>query len=121
MHGISRNREWLGSSYLRGQYDVAGRVAAYVSMLAAVTALSLLVTLGLSAWLQRIIRKPLRNIATTAGCVVEERDHSLRAHKTTSDEIGVVIDAFHNMLSEVQSRTRAFEEWLLLAHIRSSA
>ena len=38
------------------------------------------------------------------------RDYSLRARKVTDDELGVVVDAFNNMLDEVQSRTRALEQ-----------
>ena len=48
-------------------------------------------------------------MATVAQAIVEKRDYSFRAEKTTDDEIGVVIDAFNKMLDDVQSHARALE------------
>ena len=36
--------------------------------------------------------------------IVDKLDYSFRATKMTDDEIGVVIDAFNNMLDQVQSQ-----------------
>ncbi|HKQ82569.1 MAG TPA: ATP-binding protein [Steroidobacteraceae bacterium] len=110
VHRVMRSHEWLGTIYLRAHYDVIGRIKAYVGIFALVTVLSMLAALSLSAALQRSITKPLDDIATVARQVVHERDYSLRAQKTTDDEFGLLIEAFNNMLSEVQSRTRALEE-----------
>jgi light-regulated signal transduction histidine kinase (bacteriophytochrome) len=41
---------------------------------------------------------------------VDERDFSARASRTTDDEIGVLVDAFNGMLSEIANRTQVLEE-----------
>ena len=102
--------EELGTIYLRANYDVVGRVKAYAGILAVVMCLSLAVALLLSSWLQSAITAPMESMANVARQIVDRRDYALRAQKTTADEIGVVVDAFNNMLDEVQSRASALEQ-----------
>ncbi len=109
-HAIVRNGEVLGTLYLRARYDVAGRVAAYLSIFALVTLLASAVAFLLSRQLQRGITEPLDAMAVLARAIVTRRDYSLRVKKTSDDEIGVVVDAFNNMLEEVDTRSRALED-----------
>jgi PAS domain S-box-containing protein len=109
VRGIIQGSELLGAIYLRAQYDVAGRVRAYLSVLGAVMVIGLIAALLAGAWLQRVVSRPMESMATVARQIVERRDYSARAGKTTDDEIGVVVDAFNNMLDEVQQRARALE------------
>jgi PAS domain S-box-containing protein len=106
---IAKDHEYLGTIYLRAHYDIAGRVNSYIGIFAAVIPLSMLAALLLSNMLQRIITGPLESMANVAHRIVERRDYTSRAIKTTDDEIGLVIDAFNGMLDEVQSRARALE------------
>jgi PAS domain S-box-containing protein len=50
------------------------------------------------------------SITDVARQIVEGRGYSLRASKSTQDEFGLVIDAFNNMLAEMQARTQALEQ-----------
>ncbi len=106
---IEQGGETLGTIYLRGHYDVAGRIYSYLGVLGAVMIIGLIAALIASNWLQRLITAPMESIASVARQIVERRDYSLRAAKITGDEIGVVVDAFNNMLDEVQARARALE------------
>jgi len=106
---VVQNGEPLGTIYLRARYDLSGRVKAYAGVLATVLVVSLVIALLLSGWLQHSITAPLDSMATVARSVVGARDYSLRAREATPDEIGVVVQAFNNMLEEVQSRTQALE------------
>ncbi len=106
---IAFNGEFLGTLYLRACYDVAGRVWAYVGIFAAVTVLSLLLALMMSASLQRSITVPLEEIAEVAQGIVHRRDYSLRVPKVADDEIGIVVQALNNMLDEMQTRAQALE------------
>jgi PAS domain S-box-containing protein len=101
--------EALGTIYLRAHYDVSGRVRAYLSVLSAVMVIGLIAALLASTWLQRVVSQPMESMARAARQIVEQRDYSFRATRTTDDEIGVVIDAFNKMLDEVESRSRALE------------
>lgn len=106
---IQHNGEWLGTIYLRAHYDVLGRMKAYLGILTFVTLLGMFIALAFSVGLQRMISQPLESIAIVARKVVEERDYSLRVEQSTDDEIGLVIEAFNDMLNEMQQRTRALE------------
>jgi signal transduction histidine kinase/ActR/RegA family two-component response regulator len=107
---IQHNDELLGTLYLRARYDVTGRIRAYLGIFALITALSLAAALLLSAALQRVITVPLEAITRVARQVVDRGDYSLRAPKTTEDEIGIVVQAFNRMLDEMQTRTAALEQ-----------
>jgi PAS domain S-box-containing protein len=106
---VIQNGETLGTIYLRAEYDIGVRVRAYLNILGAVMVIGLLAALFASSWLQRVVSRPMESMAQVARRIVEERDYSHRASKTTDDEIGVVIDAFNKMLDEVQSHARALE------------
>jgi signal transduction histidine kinase len=106
---IADKGEWLGTIYLVSAYDVSGALRDYARILALVAVLSLAVALVLSTLLQRALTAPLDAMANVARQVIGQRDYSLRASKTTQDEVGVVVEAFNSMLGEVQDRTRALE------------
>jgi len=109
VQAITLGSEHLGAIYLRAHYDVNERVRAYLSVLGAVMLIGLVAALLAGAWLQRVVSTPMESMARVARQIVERRDYSFRAQKTTDDEIGVVVDAFNNMLDEVQARSRALE------------
>ena len=107
---MQREGERLGTIYLEARYDVWGRIGAYLGIFVLVTLLSLAVAFVFSWRLQAGITEPLDAMAGVAREIVTRRDYSLRARKKSDDEIGVVVDAFNNMLEEVQSRSQALEQ-----------
>ncbi len=106
---VVQGGELLGTIYIRAQYDITGRVTAYLSVLGGVMIVGLVAALLASGWLQRSVTRPMESMANVARQIVEQRDYSFRAERTTHDEIGVVVDAFNKMLDEVESRSRALE------------
>jgi signal transduction histidine kinase/ActR/RegA family two-component response regulator len=106
-HAIVENGEVLGTLYLHGRYELWARLRDYLAILAGVTAGSLLVAFLVSVWLQERLTRPILDVARVARRVVEQRDFSLRAHRSTDDEIGVLVDAFNAMLDEVERRAEA--------------
>jgi PAS domain S-box-containing protein len=108
---VHQSGETLGYIYLQASYDPSERVRAYTSILALVLLMSLVVALIASVWMQRSITEPMDSMTKVAQGIVERRDYSLRATKTTSDEIGLVVDAFNAMLDEVEARTRSLESY----------
>lgn len=106
---VTHDGEALGTLYLLARYDVLTRLKAYASIFALVMALSLVVAYLASRWLQRAITGPLDAMTGVAQQIVSRRDYSLRARKTTDDEIGIVVLAFNAMLDEVEARAQASE------------
>jgi len=56
----------------------------------------------LSDRLQRLVSEPILHLVQVASEVSHERDYSVRAVKLAEDELGVLIDAFNEMLSQIQ-------------------
>jgi signal transduction histidine kinase len=79
------------------------RILAYAGILVAVMVVALGAALLLSAWLQRVLTEPILDIDAAARSVVDRRDYTVRARRTTDDEIGVLADAFNRMLAEVEA------------------
>ena len=100
----------LGTILLRAHHDIGARALAYLGIFSLVTLVSMFVALLLSTALQKVITEPLDSMANVAREVVTRRDYSLRAHSTSDDEIGFVVEAFNSMLDEVQTRARALEQ-----------
>jgi signal transduction histidine kinase len=106
---IVEDDEILGTVYLRAEYGIYGRLAHYLGILAAVMLSSMLVALLVVSWLQARLTKPILAVTDIARQVMTRRDYSLRAHKTTDDEIGYLVDTFNGMLAEIGVRSEANE------------
>jgi PAS domain S-box-containing protein len=74
----------------------------------------LLVALGMAAlvasWLQKLIARPILALAQTAKMVSEEKSYDLRADPAGRHEIGTLITAFNEMLTQIQARDSALQE-----------
>jgi PAS domain S-box-containing protein len=103
------NGEILGTIYIRAHYGFYERLWSYLLIVLGVSAFALAVSVVLSSWLQKNITRPILDISGVARKVVDSRDFSLRANKTTEDEIGSLVDAFNDMLAEIKRQTEALE------------
>jgi len=109
-HPIREKGEVLGTVFMSARYRVDERLADYLVIVATVMAASFGVALVISSWLQGAITRPIVEVAGMAREVVDRRDYSLKARRSTDDEIGDLVDAFNAMLSEVGRREHALEE-----------
>lgn len=69
--------------------------------------ISLAIAYLVSSRLQRVVSVPILSLTNMAKSVSEQRDYSVRGTKTSNDEIGFLIDAFNQMLEQIQARDRA--------------
>jgi signal transduction histidine kinase len=92
----------LGTVYIRAQYDLAARVWRFVGIGGAAMTFSLLAAFLVSQRMQRIVTAPILQVARVAQDVMDKRDYASRAIKTSDDEIGVLVDAFNGMLTEIE-------------------
>ena len=106
---VRENGQFLGTVYLRAAYELRNRLLGYLVIVGLSILASLAVTLAVSAWLQRAITEPVLGVARVAQQVMERRDYKLRVRKTSSDEVGVLVDAFNDMLAETDRRATALE------------
>ena len=58
----------------------------------------------ISTRLQHLVSRPILDLVETARGVSATRDYSVRATKTTMDEVGLLIDTFNGMLDQIQAR-----------------
>jgi two-component system, NtrC family, sensor kinase len=79
----------------------------YVTILVLVLALSLLLALGLSGRFQRFVSDPILRLAGTARRIAEANDYSVRAQNASGDEVGMLTDAFNQMLEQIQAQDQA--------------
>ena len=111
---ITLGNDTVGTIRLQADlHEERARLISYVSIAGMVILALLFVTLLISAGLQRIISKPILDLASLAQRVSAEHDYSLRAARRSDDEIGVLVDGFNQMLTQVQQRDdelRASEE-----------
>lgn len=107
---IVENSEVLGTVYLVGRYELMDRLADYLKILAGVMVASLLFAAAIAAWLQRAVTEPIASVTGAARGVIEKRDFSQRVQRSTEDEIGLLVDAFNAMLTEVGRRAEALEQ-----------
>jgi signal transduction histidine kinase len=95
----------IGTVYLRSNLDeLAVRFKAQAATVGTVFLASGLVALLLSSGLQRLISGPILDLAETARAVSERQDYSIRARKRSADELGRLVDAFNQMLVQIQER-----------------
>lgn len=106
---IVNDGEVLGAIYLRADYEFVDRLLAHLGIAIIVIAIAMLVAFVFSMRLQRVISEPISAIAGIAREVVEQQDYSRRAQKTSTDEVGVLVDSFNDMMAEIQRRTEALE------------
>lgn len=74
-----------------------------VYILLVVSLLAYLISCGL----QSIISKPILSLTELARDVSEKNDYSVRGIKQSNDEIGLLIDAFNEMITQIQKRDLA--------------
>ncbi len=97
--------EVVGTVYLRSSLDeLTGHIRMQAVTVGLVFIVSGVAALLLSVGLQRRVSRPLLDLAATARAVSEHRDYSIRARKGSADELGQLVDAFNDMLGQIQER-----------------
>ncbi|MEA3212605.1 MAG: hypothetical protein QOE70_5662 [Chthoniobacter sp.] len=100
----------LGTIYLRA--DLSG-LSAQLRLYAGISALvllgSFLLALALSTALQGLILQPILSLTDTAKHVSQTRDYSARAERQGGGELGLLTDAFNQMLGDIEGRASALQ------------
>jgi signal transduction histidine kinase len=102
----SRDRR-TGSLYVLSDLEVlTARLNVQLAIVGIVLLLTTAVALLIASRVHSIVSDPITDLARTATAVSSGGDYSLRANRTTDDELGVLVEAFNRMLERIQLRER---------------
>jgi signal transduction histidine kinase/CheY-like chemotaxis protein len=107
---IVENGDMVGTVYLRARYGLFDRLLSYGAILGAVMLGALAIAWLVASRLQEAITRPLESVTDVARQVMQRRDYALRVAGKESGEIGVLIDAFNEMLAEIGRRSHALQQ-----------
>ncbi len=108
---VAQGSRRLGTLYLKSDREALyERLRLYTGIMAIVVVASLLVAFMVSTVLQRQISEPIVTLATTAHAIADRGDYSVRATKGAEDEVGLLTDAFNQMLTRIDEQDRALRE-----------
>lgn len=99
---ITQGQKRVGTLYLKSNLNLKEHLKIYAMVLLIILAGSGAVAWLLSTFFQRQISGPLRELANVAKAISTRKDFSVRAAKSSEDELGDLTDAFNSMLNQVQ-------------------
>ena len=89
---------------------LAERVRRYVTIVGLVFATSVVLALVISAQLQRVISRPVLQLARVARIVSQEQNYAIRAPEAGRDDMGLLVRTFNEMLDRIQRRDVQLQE-----------
>ncbi len=108
--------EAIGTVYIRSDLRAIDEsVERYIRIVAAVLLISLFAAMALSYIFQGAITRPLVQLAEIARVVSREKKFSVRAPAArTRDEVAVLVNAFNDMLAQIQQREEERQKFVSL-------
>jgi signal transduction histidine kinase len=104
-HVIRLDGEDIGALYIEHDLEeFNSRIMWYIGIGTIVLFGSLSVAFLLSSKLQNVITKPILLLTQTMKGISNDRIYSVRVQKQNDDEIGILIDGFNDMLTQIESR-----------------
>jgi light-regulated signal transduction histidine kinase (bacteriophytochrome) len=106
-----RTSTWSSSGYIIADlYEIQQRLTRYLGIASLVGLVSFAFALLISSWLQRRISRPLLDLAHTARLVSAEKNYTVRVTANSRDEVGILVQAFNEMLTQIQWRDTALQQ-----------
>ena len=108
---IMLGEDRVGSLYIRSSLDdIKTRFKEDLLIGLIVSIFAALASYIISSPLLRFVLKPISSLLKTARSVSIHHDYNVRAEKNSNDELGVFVDSFNKMLSEVNKRDKEIIE-----------
>ena len=108
---IRLDGDFVGTVFLKSDLqEIHERFVRYAVMILLFMLASWVVTLFLSARLQRIISRPIFHLAEAAKTVSGKKNYAVRADKHGGDELGQLVDSFNEMLGQIQRRDSELQQ-----------
>jgi signal transduction histidine kinase len=91
--------------------EIAQRARQYLLIAGIILLFCMAAAVVISATSRRLIARPISKLADTALLVSRDKDYSVRAKiPVDGSEIGILVDAFNTMLTQIQERDAALSE-----------
>ena len=105
LHHINLDNERIGTLYIQSDLkEIYHRIQWYVLTVFGVMMLAIAIAFILISRLQKIITKPLSDMADAMDTISGEKNYSVRVAIQSQDEVGILGDGFNEMLSQIQKR-----------------
>ncbi len=104
-------KDKVGMVYIRSDLrDIDARLYNFALAVSVVIVLAAILGFLFSSVLQKIITKPLSKLVNAAKGVSEKKDYSVRVERESEDELGLLVDAFNEMLYTTEKQNLAIQE-----------
>ena len=108
---VIQSDQRLGTLYLRSNIEALYERFELYGIIALLIVLgAFIITYILSKGLQQKVSRPILALAETAKIVSTHQDYAVRAKKISDDELGLLTDAFNQMLVRIEKQTEALSE-----------
>ena len=105
---IQFKNERVGMIHIRANpYELRVRFQRYLLISGAVLLVSFLASVGLALCFKKSMTRPIRDLVEVTETVSKTADYAVRAKKFANDEVGLLADAFNQMIHQIQRRKDA--------------
>jgi len=102
-NAIMFDGESIGSVYLVSDLqEIRGRMQRFLVFVLILMAASSAAALLVAVLLKRLISRPILDLVETTKRISREKNFRVRAPKYAADEVGLLVDSFNEMLSEIE-------------------
>jgi two-component system sensor histidine kinase/response regulator len=110
-HRVRMDGQTIGAVYLESELrDLQVGLMRSIAVIVAILVISGSIAYLMAIRLQRVISEPVLDLARTAKTVTLKKSYAIRAVRRSGDELGLLIDGFNEMLTEIQRRDIALEQ-----------
>lgn len=108
---ILLNGRTLGTlTIATGTDSLDRRLSRWIKTILLVSALAIVIAFLITSELHKIISDPIGSLVNVARTVSKSRDYSIRAASGSTDEIGVLVNSFNEMLDQIAKRDDALRD-----------
>jgi CheY-like chemotaxis protein/class 3 adenylate cyclase/HPt (histidine-containing phosphotransfer) domain-containing protein/HAMP domain-containing protein len=108
---IILNDQKVGTIFIQSDLSIIySLLKNFAVALASILGITMFISFMISNHLQNIISAPIYHLSNIAKTITEKNDYSIRAEQYGKDEIGSLVNAFNQMLAQIQERDQMLEK-----------
>ncbi|MFC1569370.1 histidine kinase dimerization/phosphoacceptor domain -containing protein [bacterium] len=107
---IVLDQEKIGKVYIQSSLgEIKARFRLNMIIVIFVLLMAILASFLMTARLQGVVSEPILHLAKVSQKISLERDYSIRAQKSSEDELGFLTEQFNEMLKQIQNQNIALQ------------